>query len=199
MIALINNTLDSLVETFKNLSAVAIIVAGLWTLYNHIRSRTFQRRLLIDIKTSSKTLHKMQILFVEVELTNSGKGKLAAKRVGPEDYVYKDAEEQLKYSCSLQIKRVNAEKLSDETFLDWYKCSALEFVSNIPAEINLLDDYVVPAENNEIVFWLEPGDVAHLSAPLILKPGHYLLKVSFYGENPDEDFWSRLAYVSVKD
>ncbi len=186
-----------LVGIFKNISPYAVIAGGLWVLYNYWRGRTFEKKLLLDVRTSSKALPDMRILFVEVQLTNAGKGKLGAKRVAPNDYVYKDAFEQLKYSCSLQIRRINITKLVGETYLDWYKCAALESVPDIPTEINLLDDYVVPDKNNEIVFWMEPGDIVQLPAPLVLQAGHYLLKVSFYGTNPDKDFWSRLVYTQL--
>lgn len=189
--------MDFLIVIVKYIS-IGGIGAFLFGLYNNWRGRTYEKRLLLDVKTSSKPLDDKRVLFVEVILTNAGKGKLDARRVGPNDYVYKDADEQLKYSCSLQVKRVNTQKLTDETFLDWYKSSALEAVSGIPAEINLLDDYIVPAESNRVIFWLEPGDIAHLPAPLVLQPGHYLLKVSFYGPKFDEDFWTRLVYVCLE-
>lgn len=186
------------VELFKNVSALAVIAGGLWAIYHYVRGRTYEKRLLLDIKTSSSVMDKKRVLFVEVQLTNPGKGILQAKRVGPKDYVYKDEAEQLKYSCSLQVKRLDPGKLAGEAHLDWYKCPALEPVPDIPAEINLLDEYIVPAENSEIVFWMEPGEIAHLPAALVLQPGHYLLKVSFYGTNPYKDFWSRLIYVRLE-
>lgn len=186
-----------LIELFKNASAVAVIAGGLWGLYHYVRGRTYEKKLLIDVKTSEDALEKKRVFFVEVQLSNTGKGILKARRIGPDDYVYKDEFEQLKYSCSLQIKRVDPKKIVSDVCLDWYKCPALESVPDIPAEINLLDDYIVPADNNEVVFWLEPGDVAHLPAVLVLDPGHYLLKVSFYGTIPLKDYWSRLAYVRV--
>ncbi len=188
--------LDWLIEIFKNIS-VAVIGGGLWFLYDHIRSRTFEKKLLLEIKTFSEPLDGKRVLFVDVELTNKGKGKLKARQVGPTDYVYKDEHEQLKYSCSLQIKRVKTKNFDNETYLDWYKSPELESVPGIPAEINLLDDYIVSKKNNEIEFWMEPGDIVQLSAPLVLQAGHYLLKVSFFGSDLNEDFWSRLFYVHI--
>lgn len=180
-------------------SKVPFVLLGgvIWQLYLHWRGRTFEKRLLIDITSSTKPFDEKRILFVEVQLTNAGRGKLEARRVGPTDYVYHDEDEQLRYSCSLQIKRINGGKIANETLLDWYNCTELEAVPNVPREINLLDDYVVPAEDNKIIFWMEPEDVVHLSASLVLLPGSYLLKVSFYGANPNEDFWSRLVFASV--
>ncbi len=190
--------LSWIVEIFKNMSAVSVIIAGMWILYNSIRARTFRSKLLIKINTFSEPLEQNKVLFVEVELINQGKCKLVARRVGLADYVYKDKFDQLKYSCSLQVKRVNMKKLTGEAYLDWYNCSALEQVPDLPAEINLLDDNVDPCANNEVVFWMEPGDVVHLSAPLILHTGDYLLKVSFFGINRHDDYWSRLLYVQLR-
>jgi len=171
---------------------------GLWNLYLHWRSRTFEKRLLIDVHTEITALKNKRIVSVEVALTNAGKGMLKAMSVGPGDYVYQDENERLKSSCGLQIKRIATEKLAGECqHLDWFNSPALEEVPGIPDEINLLDDYAVPSDGNKIVFWLEPGDVAHLYAPMILPVGAYLMKVSFYGTNFQEDYWSRLVCVSV--
>jgi len=189
--------MDFLIGIFQKIYTAGIGAFLLW-LYNYFRGRTYEKRLLLEVKTCSKALDGKRVLFVEVILTNAGKGKLGAKPVGPDDYVYKDADEQLKYSCSLQVKRINTNKLKGETFLDWYKCSALEPVPGIPSEINLLDDYIVPDEDNKIIFWLEPGDIAHLPAPLVLQLGHYLLKVSFYGPKSKKEFWIRLVYVCLE-
>jgi len=176
---------------------LAVVLAALWHLYIFIRGRTFEKRLLLDICTSSEELGETRLLFVEVKLTNNGKGKLGAKRVRPGECVYTDEFEKLKYSCSLQIKRVNASDLKGETLLDWYNSAELRWVPDVPREINLLDEYLVPNEGNRTDFWLEPGDIAHLPASLVLLPGHYLLKVSFYGTRLKKDFWSRQVHVFI--
>lgn len=180
-------------EVIKQIPPLAI-AGGVWAIYFYIRGRTFEKRLSLSVTAKSEPLGENRIVFVEVQLTNHGKGKLEARRVRPGDYVYKDEIEQLKYGCSLQIKRVKG-NAADERFIDWYKTDALETIPNIPPEIDLLDDYRVPDEQWRTRFWLEPGDAVHLSAPLILSPSHYLLKVSFYGTNATKDFWSRLFYV----
>ena len=133
-----------LIEKFFESFRLAVVLAALWHLYIFVRGRTFEKRLLLDICTSSEELGEARLLFVEVTLTNNGKGKLAARRGRLSDWVYKDEIEQLKYSCSLQIRRVNANKLKGEALLDWYDCRALEQVPDIPSEINLLDEYLVP-------------------------------------------------------
>ena len=58
----------------------------------------------------------------------------------------------------------------------------------MPAEINLLDEYLLPNEGNKTAFRMEPGDVVYLPTTLILPPGDYLLKVSFYGNKSDKRF-----------
>ena len=184
------------VDVIKQIPPLAI-GGGLWGLYCYVRGRTFQKKLSLNVTAKSEPLGETRFVFIEVQLTNHGKSKLEARRVRLGDYVYKDEIEQLKYSCSLQIKRVKANALADEKFIDWYKTDALEPIPKIPTEIDLLDDYRVPAEQWQTRFWLEPGDTTHLSAPLILSAGHYLLKVSFYGTSAAKDFWSRLLYVRV--
>jgi len=185
-----------IVKGFKNTSAIAVIVFGGWYLIDYIRGRTFSHRLQIDIKTYTESFESRRLLFIEVSLTNAGKGKLQARPIGHDDYVYKDEYEKIRYACGLQVKRIEPLSINGETFLDWYASPSLSPVPDIPREINLLDDYIVPNDDNKTVFWLEPGDIAQLSAAMIVTPGHYLVKVSFYGKKKD-DYWSRLGYVRV--
>jgi len=189
--------LTLLEELIEKLS-IAITGAALWALYLHWRGRTFEKRLLLDISTSSEPFDEKRVLFVEIKLTNSGKAKLQAKPVKRGQWVYKDEIEQLQYSCSLQIRRINPNKVKAETLLDWYNCPALEQIPDVPTEINLLDEYILTNEDNRIEFWLEPGDIAYLPATLILIPGDYLLKVSFYGPDAKNDFWSRQIHTHLK-
>ena len=178
--------------------SVTIILGALWKLYIHKRGRIFERKLLIDVEPSFKSLNEYRLLSVDVRLTNAGGVKLEAKNVGEDDVVYEDAFERLKYACSLQVKRLNPQKLKEERSVGWYDSDALEPVPNLPAEINLLDEYLLPNEGNKTAFWMEPGDVVYLPTTLVLRPADYLLKVSFYGTNPIKDFWSRQTHVRVE-
>jgi hypothetical protein len=190
-------TWEWIVRGFKNISAIAVVAGGAWALFNFIRGRTFSSRLQIDIKSNSESFESKRLLFIDVTLTNTGKGKLQARPIEPNDCVYKGEHEEIRYACGLQIRRIEPIDISGETYLDWYNSSSLSPIQDIPGEINLLDDYLVPSDNNKTVFWLEPGDVAQLSAAMVVMPAHYLVKVSFYGIDADEDYWSRLVYARV--
>jgi hypothetical protein len=169
-----------------------------WDFYCHWRSRKFQETLQIDVRTSTETIGEQRLLFIEVQLKNAGNAKLEAMQCKPDEFVYRDDIEQLHHSCSLQIRRLNTDKLTGSTVLDWYRCPALEPVPDIPTEIDLLDEYRVPKNDMITDFWLEPAEIAPLSASVMLTPGLYLLKTSFYGRNIKKDFWSRTSYVLLK-
>jgi hypothetical protein len=141
-------------------------------------------------------LRERRLLFIDIQLTNIGRGWIQAKTVGTGTHADKDEFEIVKYSGSLQIKQIRAESIKGDESLDWFTSPVVQAVPGID-EINLLDEYVRTDRNNEIYFWLEPGESVHLGATVVLSPGHYLLKVTFYGPKFDE-FWHRLKYVYLE-
>jgi hypothetical protein len=181
-----------LLDWLKYLIGPSVLVA-LWELYKFLRGRTFQSRLRIDISSSATPLGKNHLVFVDVQVTNFGKGKIQARPVGDGEWAYKDQFETVAYSGSLQIKQIDAASVQGNEALDWFKSAAVKEVPGI-SEINLLDEYALTDKNNRIEFWLEPDETVHLGTAVVLSPGHYLLKASFYGTKP-EDFWHHLACV----
>lgn len=107
-----------IIGVFKNISAIAVVTGGMWVLFNYIRGRTFSSRLQIDIKTNSESFESRRLLFIDVTLTNTGNGKLQARPIGPNDYVYRDEHEEIRYACGLQIRRIESVNISGETYLD---------------------------------------------------------------------------------
>jgi hypothetical protein len=186
-----------LASTLESLPLLALGAGG-WQLYLHLRSRTFQKRLAIDITASNRTVGDKRSLFIDVKLENTGRVKLEAFKSSPSTFVYQDQHECLRHSCSLRLKRINMSKLgSQATHLDWYRSEALEAVDGIPTEINLLDDYILPKNGNVTTFWLEPTDIVHLSAAFILPVGLYIAKVCFYGRDIESDYWSSEMDVHI--
>jgi hypothetical protein len=93
-------------ELLKSAS-MAAVGAAVWGRYVHWRSRTFQKKLLIEAAATTRMIGERRLVFIEIQLTNAGRGKLEARRVGPAEYVYWDEFESLNYSCSLQLRRVS--------------------------------------------------------------------------------------------
>ena len=144
-------------------------------------------------------MNEKWIVSVEVVLKNNGKGKIQAWSGGDGKLAYKDALEELKRPCSLQLKRISSTVEQDNQYLNWYNSASLVSVPDIPSEINLLDDYVMTDDHNRVEFWLESGDTVHLPATLILNPGNYLGKISFYGRKPKKDFWTRFVFLNLEE
>jgi hypothetical protein len=65
-----------------------------------------------DVKASSRPAGERHLFFVEVQLASAGNVQLQAKQTKLDGFVYRDEAEQLRFGCSLQIKRVNTEKLT---------------------------------------------------------------------------------------
>src|SRR5262249_51122623 len=85
---------------------------------------------------------------------------------------------------------------TDSAYINWFKSNHLQRVTNVPDEINLLDEYEKPS-SGETDEWLEPGEVRSLGVALTLPPGEYLMKVTFVGNRRDTDFWSRIVHLHV--
>lgn len=173
-------------------------VAGiLGKLYLHLRGRVFEKKLSIDVSASVHRAGHRRSVFFEVKLTNAGRVKVQAFAGGPGVYAYQDSSEALRYSCSLQLRRVDSEKLGEAAIIDWYDEVTVKRVDGIEPELNLLDEYLLPLHGNVTAFWLEPGDTAYLTAVVVLPAGFYLAKIAFYGTKLDEDYWHRLVELHL--
>lgn len=183
--------------TLKNIQSLvliaATIVGGLWALLRLCKERGWESALEIDLQSIFKTLRAGKIfIFLEVQLTNKGKVKLGAKNIRPSETAYSDEIEKIRYSCSLKLKKLKEPAGDAKYWIDWFNNSNLEDVGD---EINLLSEYEDPVEGTD--FWMEPGEVYKLGAPLMLAPGLYLAKVTFIGSRSDGEFWSRIMVIDV--
>lgn len=179
-------------EVVQNLTvAAAAIAGGLWAVYRFVIERRAESVLAIKIRSKCQPSGALWRVFVDVALTNKGRSKLAANAGKPP--VYKDAEEVLKHSCSLQLRRLRIEE--PDTPIDWYDEKQAEKIARIN-EIDLATAYENP-DTRCTELWMEPRETVHLDATLILPPGHYLLKVTFVGPRIKDDFWSRVAPLTL--
>ena len=143
------------------------------------------------------------MVFLDVVLTNEGKRKLEAKRVPANHVAYKDTGEVLKYSCGVELRKIQTSLILTNKSLDWFTdTNLLQCPAGIPAEVDLLGEYELadrsdPSTYGTAAFWIEPTEQYHLGTTLILPKGDYLLKMHFIGNDTDEDFWSRIVYMQV--
>jgi hypothetical protein len=186
-------TTSKVAQIIQNITvASASVIGGLWAFLRLYRERTYEGALKIDI-----TAHTLEVepkyTFVGVTLTNQGHSKLQANNaIGPRP-VYSDRLDTILYSCSLEVKRINANCIAGDISVDWYNDSLLSVA--IP-EVDLFTTYRNP-NNNQVEFWMEPGESYRLGSLLCLTCGAYLAKVTFIGSDCDEDFWTQLFYFQV--
>jgi hypothetical protein len=179
-------------EIVQNLTVAAAAVAGgLWAVYRFVIERQAESVLAIKIRNQSQLSGGVFRVFVDVGLTNLGRSKLGANS-GPRP-VYQDVDETLRYSCSLQLRRLASAR--PDTHIDWYDDKQVQKIAGID-EIDLATAYEDP-KTRRTELWMEPGETTHLDATLILPPGQYLVKVTFLGPRTKEDFWSRVAPLSL--
>jgi len=190
---------ESLVSTIESAAVIiAVIVGGLWTIYLFRRHRGHETALEIDITVAQEPYgHESTIVFVDTKLTNRGKTKIEAK---PKRWsndtplpVYENKWESFVSPATLQLRRV-VPGVEDQTVVDWYdKGHCVQAVD----DIDLVDEY--DDDSRGVIFWLEPGEESHLFAVIVLTGGLYMLKVTFIGNRPGEDFWRSSALLGVPD
>ena len=192
-------TLDewkTVTEIASNMAVVlAAFVGGFWALRRYHRERTDEAALEIGFQYKTRPADPDYLIEIDVVVTNKGKTKIEANTTRKEGYAYNDGVEKLKHSASLQLRQVQPWQADEKRHLEWFESSLLTSVAGLCPEINLLSDYEDPA-GGLIQFWMEPGEIYHLSAVLILPAGHYVAKVTFIGAD-DGDFWSRVAAISI--
>jgi hypothetical protein len=184
-------------EDFEHIVVgLASIVGGLWIVLRLIRERKWDSALGIDIKNSSIPVGNQTLTFIEVRLRNRGKVQLRAKAARTEDgFAFDDGVEKLRYSCSLRLKGVSGLAPDQAAWIDWFSDKRLTNAQT--GEINLLNEYEDPKQDNRTEFWMEPGETYKLGVPLQLSDGAYLVKVTFVGDRGDDEFWSRIAVIRV--
>lgn len=205
-------------------STLAIIGAGAFAWLRFVRGRIFKTRLALELGYEVVPLEGQRFLvFFDAVLKNVGQSRLTARpTVKHSETIWG---EQFDYSCGLQLKRV-ALSAPANTSLDWFSGSKrladVGFGASTPAvgeasavpgrplQIKLMADYEVRGDT-ETDFWMEPGEVYHLGAAVVLESGLYLARLTFIGDGsredsrwkrlvgvrPEDEFWSRIFLVKV--
>jgi hypothetical protein len=183
-------------EPFEHIVlGVASVIGGLWVLLRLIQERLWDSALDINIRSSMVSTETHPLTFLEVKLINRGKVQLRAKVRRTRGLAFEDKAEQIKYTCSLKLKRLRPPIVSTNAWIDWFDDKNFETMQYL--EIDLLNEYGDPNRNDRTDFWMEPGEVYKLGVPLALCSGIYLAKVTFIGERSDSEFWSRIKMIDV--
>ncbi len=201
--------------TQYSMLTLAIIIGGIWALYRSVIRNEHETDLNIDISTDSHSINdKSDIVYISISLDNRGNRRIYPRKRdfidGNFKAIYKDLRETLYHSCGLQLKQINT-KFTGNTLYTWYDPKNLSEVENIPTEINLLEDFEASIENTANVdtdFGLTPGETAHRGIVVVLQPGHYLARVTFWGsreryraefwrKRKKYDYWNCLFYFQV--
>jgi hypothetical protein len=183
-------------ETIEHVTvAAASVIGGVWVLFRFLNERTLESALTIGVDTSTIAFDGTPLTFVDVTLTNVGKVRLQAKPVDRSTAAYDDGVEKLQHSCDLSIRKLLSDAKVADNPIDWF--NAKSFDSSKSLELNLLNEYEDPRNNNRVDFWMEPGEEYHLGVSLRLDAGVYLAKVTFIGARSDDEFWSRIVMVEL--
>jgi hypothetical protein len=193
-------------ENWKNITEIidhivvslAAFVGGMWVLFRFRRERTDEPALRIEVTQHSNQVGAHHLVGIVVELANTGKTRIVAKSThSTKGFAYDDGEERLRYSCSLQVRKIQQNVPLPLGHVDWFKNNIIENVSGLASEINILSEYENPAIGNSVDFYMEPGEVYHLEVPITLPAGIYLAKISFVAAGGDGNFWSRIFTFAV--
>lgn len=178
--------------------ASAALIGGTWVLFRFLRERTDEAALDLDVSLRSIPLGSEHLVALCVDLTNRGKTRIRAKAERTKDgLAFDDGIERLRFSGSLQIRKVIRSDSLPPCRVDWFDGPPVESLPTVPDEINLFIEYEDPTRDNIVDFWLEPAERYRLETPLVLPPGVYIGKVTFIAAGADTNFWSRVFCFPV--
>lgn len=132
-------------------SALAVLLGGIWVLYQFVLRRSFESGLTIDIQVSgaSNGSSSEALVHLDICLSNVGNRRLACPPFLDED-AFEDYEQSVDYPADLQIMRVKEDHRprylgwwygEKRKFLEPVKADPLEPLMAIPLHINLLYEH----------------------------------------------------------
>lgn len=168
---------------------LAALAGGAWALGKFIRERAGEPALVITTAVEQAPLEDgLMFVVVTISLKNVGKVMIAAKPKADQDgYVFDDGSDRLRFPCTLELRPV-AQAASAPLLIRWYEQGQARPVSD---GIDVLEEYRDNRSDNQVDFWMEPGESYHIGVPLKLSLGAYLAKVTFVGAKNPDDYWSR--------
>ena len=179
---------------------VAAIIGGVWALNRLKRERADEAALEMIVSVTSFDLcapsQNSFLVNLTVQLTNKGKTKIEAKTDRTNGgYIFDDGPEKLKHSCSLQIRRIDENRVAGPQSLDWFEGGPWQDILLFRggSEINALIDYENPLRRDSVgmeilEFWMEPGETYRAVVPVVLPKGTYIGKLTFVGADQERSW-----------
>jgi hypothetical protein len=169
----------------------AIVIGGLWVLYQFVLQRAFESKLDISVQVRSTPKASGHVVFIDVTLANVGNRRIEAPGTLT-DCQQEEYEGSVKYPCDLQIRSIDDMTAQSNGYLDWW----------VPADegtrVSVLAEY--STRDKKIDFFMEPGEKYSLGHVFFLAGGHYMAKVVFVGQRAGaSEYWSQITYFYVPD
>jgi hypothetical protein len=174
---------------------MAIIGGGIWAYYRFGLTRERETKLEIDLSYTTHPNDSSYLVELDVTLINRGNTLLAAKQ--ERGSAYSDKHEYLKFGGDLLLRAIPANLPPGEQF-SWFSEGAARVPTDTDIEMDLLYEYEIEKDGQSYTdFWLEPGEVAHVGRVIVLKPGAYLVMVTFVGNRRVTELWRRVFVIQV--
>jgi hypothetical protein len=173
------------------------LVAGVWTLYLFLLRGSFETSLAMSLSVETQPRGDQQIVFLQVELDNIGGRRITAPPLLSKEQI-KDYEDSIRFPCDLQLRRLEEEEASVPRFVGWWskRDNLLSSIPGIPEHISVLYEYT--RADQQVDFFMEPGEKYTLGHVFVLPPGHYVAKLVSIGERATAaEYWSRIFYFCV--
>lgn len=181
-------------KTDHALTGLAVLLGGVWVVYQFALRRGFESALAIDVSVSvSPHGNGTFLTSIDVTLQNTGNRRITAPAALSEKQ-QDDYERSVKYPCDLQLRAVPRGAAG---FVGWWSsANAPETVQGVPEHVALLFEYT--RKDRSLDFFMEPGERYIASATFVLPEGSYMAKIVFVGARATaSEFWSRVVAIRV--
>ncbi|MCA1600278.1 MAG: hypothetical protein LC776_01070 [Acidobacteria bacterium] len=187
--------LNASAEQWKDaLTALAIMIGGLWTLYQFVLRKAFESALRIGIDVRvAQSAGPLRLVTIGVTFENKGQRRITAPPKLSSERIA-DYEGSITHPADLQLKQLAAG--AAPSFIGWWKAGSMNDIPGVPEHVSLLFEY--SRKDGLIDFFLELGEVYEFQPAFHLFPGDYAAKIVFAGRRATAaEFWSRIVFFQV--
>jgi len=180
----------------KAIGFLGTLVVGVWTVYLFLLHGSFETSLAIDLSVETQPRDGKYVVFLQVRLDNIGGRRITAPPALSEAQIA-DYEESVRFPCDLQVLGLTG-VTSTARFVGWWskRNPLLSEIPGVPPHISVLYEYT--RSDQQVDFFMEPGEKYVLGHVFILPAGHYVAKLVFVGERATAaEYWSRIFYFCV--
>jgi hypothetical protein len=184
--------LNGLEDAEHEAKVLAILIGGLWVLYQFGLRRAFESGLSIKVKVRSAKMESVEYaVLIEIEFANVGSRRIVcAKRLLPSQI--HDYEHSIEHPCDLELRPLKDLKRTG-THVDWWGTRGRKF-----DHVSVLEEY--STRKGLIDFFMEPGEEYRIGQVFVLPSGHYLAKVVFVGNRLGAaEYWSQMTHFRVPE